>query len=155
MALEIESAAFGEGDTIPIRYTCDGSDLSPPLIWSGAPNTAKSYVLTCDDPDAPGGNWDHWVLFNLPIDTTELHEGLFNRETLPNGAIQGLNSWGQTGYRGPCPPKGAIHRYFFKLYALDTTLSLTSKATKADVQAAMHGHILAESHLMGRYERKA
>lgn len=153
MALQLESPAFGEGDPVPVRYTCDGADLSPPLLWDGAPSNTKSYVLICDDPDAPVGNWDHWVIFNLPIDTRELPEGLFNREKLPNGAIQGQNSWGNIGYNGPCPPKGSSHRYFFKLYALDTMLSLTSKATKADVEAAMQGHILAQSQLMARYAR--
>lgn len=154
MALQIESPAFEEGDTIPVRYTCDGQDLSPPLFWKGEPANTKSFVLICDDPDAPVGIWDHWLLFNMPTDTKELHEGLFNRETLPNGAIQGRNSWGKVGYNGPCPPKGSNHRYFFSLYALDTMLSLPATATKAEIQAAMKGHILAESKLMGHYARK-
>lgn len=154
MAFQIESTAFGEGDTISLRYTCDGPDRSPPLSWSGAPSTTKSYVLICDDPDAPVGTWDHWVLFNLPPDTHELPEGLITSGRLPNGAIQGQNSWGKTGYNGPCPPKGSIHRYFFKLYALDTMLSLNSSATKEDVEKAMKGHVLAETHLSGRYSRK-
>lgn len=153
MALEIESPSFGEGDTIPVRYTCDGSDRSPPLMISGVPDGAKSLVLFCDDPDAPVGVWDHWVLFNLPVDTKELPEGLFNREKLPNGAIQGRNSWDKVGYNGPCPPQGSSHRYFFKVYAISTTLNLTSTATKKDVEAAMKGHVLAEAHLMGRYSR--
>lgn len=153
MAFEIESSAFGQGGSIPVHYTCDGSDRSPPLVWKDEPKGTKSYVLLCDDPDAPVGNWDHWVLFNLPVDTRELHEGLVSHETLPNGAIQGLNSWGRVGYNGPCPPKGSNHRYFFKLYALDTMLTLSSKATKADVEAAMQGHILAHSQLMAHYGR--
>lgn len=154
MALEIESTAFGEGDTISLRYTCDGPDRSPPLRWQGAPKATKSYVLICDDPDAPVGTWDHWVLFNLPADTQELPEGLITSERLPNGAIQGRNSWGRVGYNGPCPPKGMAHRYFFKLYALDTMLDLSSQATKADVEKAMKGHILAETKLMGKYARQ-
>ncbi len=153
MALELESPAFGEGDTIPVRYTCDGADRSPPLLWSNVPSGAKTLVLICDDPDAPAGTWDHWVLFNLPVDTKELPEGLFNREKLPNGAIQGLNSWGKVGYNGPCPPVGTSHRYFFKLYALSTTLDLTSTATKKNVETAMKGHILAEAQLTGRFSR--
>ncbi len=153
MAFEIESSAFGEGDNIPIRYTCDGSDRSPPLFWKDAPAGTKTFVLICDDPDAPVGTWDHWIIFNLPLDTQELPEALFDRERLPNGALQGLNSWGTTGYRGPCPPKGSTHRYYFKLYALSTSLDLTSKATKADVEKAMQGHILAQTQLMGHYGR--
>lgn len=154
MALHLESSAFGEGDIMPVRYTCEGSDRSPPLMWSDVPKGTKSFALLADDPDAPAGTWDHWVLFNLPVDTTQLHEGLFNRETLPNGAIQGLNSFGKIGYNGPCPPKGSTHRYFFKLYALDEMLSLTSKATKADVEQAMKGHILGQTQLMVHYKKK-
>ncbi|MBS0634225.1 MAG: YbhB/YbcL family Raf kinase inhibitor-like protein [Verrucomicrobia bacterium] len=153
MALELESSAFANGDTMPIRYTADGADHSPPLIWSGAPKGTKTFALIMDDPDAPVGTWDHWVLFNLPLDTQTLHEALFNREKLPNGAVQGLNSWGKVGYNGPSPPKGSSHRYFIRLYALDTSLELASQATKQDVLQAMKGHILAESQLMVHYSR--
>ena len=152
MALEIESSAFAEGDTIPIRYTSDGKDLSPPLFFNNIPPNTKSLVLIVDDPDAPSSTWDHWVLFNLPPDTVELPEGIFNREILPNGAIQGLNSFGKTGYNGPSPPKGSKpHRYFFKLYALDIPLPLNAKAKKMEVETAMHGHILAQAELMGHF----
>lgn len=150
-ALELESAAFGQNDTIPIRYTCEGSSLSPPLVWQGAPVNTKSYVLTCVDPDAPSGTFIHWLLFNLPPDTTQLHEGLFNREALPNGALQGINSYGNVGYNGPCPPPGASHSYIFTLYALDCMLPLTNSATKAQIDAACQGHILAQSQLIGTY----
>ena len=150
-ALELESAAFGQGDTIPIRYTCEGADLSPPLVWQGAPQDTKSFVLICVDPDAPSGTCIHWLLFNLPPDTTQLHEGLFNREALPNGALQGINSFGHVGYQGPCPPPGPGHRYIFTLYALDSMLQLTNSASKAQIDAAMHGHILAQSELVGTY----
>ena len=151
MSLELESPAFDQEDSIPVRYTADGSDRSPPLLWKNEPKGTKSYVLICDDPDAPSGTWDHWVLFNIPLDTRELHEGLFNREVLPNGAIQGVNSWGKTGYNGPNPPKGSSHRYNFKLYALDTLLNLSPTATKTEVEAAMQGHILAQSILTAHY----
>lgn len=153
MALVLESSAFSEGSDIPVRYSCDGADRSPPLHWTNAPANTKSFCLICDDPDAPVGTWDHWVLFNLPHDAHELAEGLVTSEKLPNGAIQGLNSWGRVGYNGPCPPRGSKHRYFFKLYALDTTLNLTSKAAKSDVEKAMKGHVLAEAKLMGRFGR--
>ncbi len=154
MALEIESSAFGAGDTIPIRYTADGKDLSPPLYITDVPPQTKSLVLIVDDPDAPAGTWDHWILFNLPADTTELPEGIFNRETLPNGALQGINSFGKTGYNGPSPPKGSKpHRYFFKLYALDIALPLSAKSKKVEVETAMHGHILAQAELMGQFSR--
>jgi len=151
MALEIESSAFGEGDTIPVRYTGDGKDLSPPLFFNDIPANAKSLVLIVDDPDAPGGTWDHWLLFNIPTDTTELPEGIFDRETLPNGAIQGKNSWGKVGYNGPNPPKGSDHRYIFKLYALDIALPLTPKATKHEVETAMGGHIIAQARLTAHF----
>lgn len=153
MALVLESPAFTEGSDIPARYSCDGADRSPPLKWSDAPAMTKSFCLIVDDPDAPVGTWDHWVIFNLPVNTSELPEGLVNSEELPSGVIQGQNSWNRVGYNGPCPPKGSKHRYFFKLYALDTTLKLTSKANKGDVEKAMQGHILAEAKLMGRFGR--
>jgi len=150
--MKLTSSAFGAGDMIPRRYTCDGDDLSPPLAWTGTPAGARALALICDDPDAPVGTWVHWVLFNLPPSLTQLPEGLPAAQTLENGAIHGTNSWKRVGYGGPCPPSGT-HRYFFKLYALDAPLTLGSNATARDVQAAMKGHVLVEAQLMGRYRR--
>ena len=150
--MKLTSSAFGAGEMIPRRYSCDGDDLSPPLAWTGVPAGAKALALICDDPDAPVGTWVHWVLFNLPPSLTQLPEGLPAAQTLENGAIHGTNSWKRVGYGGPCPPSGT-HRYFFKLYALDAPLTLGSNATARDVQAAMKGHVLAEAQLMGRYRR--
>ncbi len=153
MALTIRSNAFEEGARIPVQYTCDDKDLSPALTWEGAPEGTKSYALICDDPDAPMGTWVHWVIFNIPADSTGLPEGLDKAPRLDDGTIQGKNSWGRHGYGGPCPPPGKPHRYFFKLYALDTTLDLDDSARKNDLLAAMKGHVLAEAQTMGTYGR--
>jgi Raf kinase inhibitor-like YbhB/YbcL family protein len=153
MNFELTSSVFREGETIPKLYTEDGKDISPPLKWSDVPEQTKSLVLICDDPDAPAGTWVHWVLFNLPADLRELSENVPKKETLDNGAKHGTTNFGEVGYGGPAPPPGKAHRYFFKLYALDTTLNLTSAAHKTDVEAAMKGHILAEGKLMGKYGR--
>ena len=152
MALEITSSAFSEGEMIPARYTCDGSDVSPDLSWSGVPKTAKSLALICDDPDAPMGTWVHWVLFNMPADAVGLPAEIPSDATLENGARHGKNDFRRLGYGGPCPP-GGTHRYFFNLYALDTELNLDSGITKAQLVEAMQGHILAEAQLMGKYKR--
>ena len=152
MALRVESPAFSEGGQIPRPYTCDGKDISPPLSWSGVPEAAKSLALICDDPDAPGKTWVHWVLFDLPPATGRLAEGIPARESVSGGGIQGTNDFRKIGYGGPCPP-GGTHRYFFKLYALDTQLKLSAAATKADVERSMKGHILAEGTLTGKYSR--
>lgn len=153
MALQIQSSAFEDGATIPKKYTCDGDDRSPALSWSGAPDGTKSFALICDDPDAPMGTWVHWVLWDLPLDTVSLLEGIPADTQLAVGAKQGLNSWPRVGYGGPCPPPGKPHRYYFKLYALDTTLNLPSSANKAALEKAMKGHILAEAQVMGKYGR--
>lgn len=153
MAFSLTSNAFDPGGIVPKKYTCDGPDLSPGLKWTDPPPVTKSFALIMDDPDAPVGTWVHWVLYNLPPETRELHEALPTSEKLPNGALQGTNDFGKTGYGGPCPPKGPAHRYFFKLYALDTMLNLGAKATKQDVEKAMKGHLLAEAQLMGKYGR--
>lgn len=150
--MEITSAAFKEGGMIPSKYTCDGADVSPPLEWKSLPGGTKSLALICDDPDAPMGTWVHWVVFNLPADLRGLPENMPPKETLDNGGKQGVSDFGRTGYGGPCPPAGT-HRYFFKLYALDTTLEFTGKVTKAALLKAMDGHVLAEGQLMGRYKR--
>ncbi|HWR82074.1 MAG TPA: YbhB/YbcL family Raf kinase inhibitor-like protein [Candidatus Deferrimicrobium sp.] len=152
MSITITSAAFKEGDLIPKRHTCDGSDVSPPLTFTGVPNGARSLALICDDPDAPVGNWVHWMLFNLPPDTIGLAEAVPRDSTLPNRARHGVNDFGKFGYGGPCPPSGT-HRYYFKVYALDSNLNLTGRVTKASLLSAMKGHILAEGQLMGRYRR--
>ena len=152
MTIELTSPAFSEGEMIPTRYTCDGEDISPPLAWSGVPETAQSLVLICDDPDAPVGTWDHWVLFNIPADASGLPEAVANEPTLESGAVHGKNSWGRSGYGGPCPP-GGTHRYYFYLYALDSRLPLETGSTKAQLLQAVEGHILDQGQLMGRYQR--
>ncbi|MFQ6084314.1 MAG: YbhB/YbcL family Raf kinase inhibitor-like protein [Candidatus Aminicenantia bacterium] len=152
MEIEIKSTAFDEGDMIPKQYTCDGEDVSPPLSWTSVPEGTKSLALICDDPDAPMGTWVHWVLFNLPPNIKELPENIPPQKTLANGAKQGTNDFRKIGYGGPCPP-GGTHRYYFKLYALDTEIDLEPGITKAQLLEAMEGHILAEGQLMGKYKR--
>ena len=153
MAITIASTAFAEGGIIPQQYTCDGSDISPPLSWSGVPEGTKSLALISDDPDAPAGTWVHWVLFNIPPETNELPENVPPDQTLAGGARHGVNDFGRLGYGGPCPPSGT-HRYYFKLYALDAMLDLSGRVTKADLLSAVAGHILAEGQLMGKYRRQ-
>jgi len=153
MTIDLKSSAFENGAAIPKVFTGDGADHSPSLSWSEPPAGTKSFALVCDDPDAPVGTWVHWVLYNLPASARELPEGLPAKATLPSGARQGKNDFGNTGYGGPAPPKGKPHRYFFKLYALDTGLDLPPNATKAALERAMKGHILATGQLMGTYQR--
>ena len=153
IAFAIRSTAFPAGGTIPKRHTCDGPDVSPPLSWTEPPAGTKSLALIMDDPDAPVGTWVHWVLYNLPASTRELAEGTPTSETLANGARQGTNDFRKIGYGGPCPPQGPAHRYFFKLYALDTELNLAPGATKKQLEAAIAGHILTQAELIGRYGR--
>jgi len=152
MEIKITSPAFENGGLIPPKYTCDGADISPPLKWDAVPQGTKSIALICDDPDAPIGTFVHWVLFNLPPEAKELVENIPANNDLPNGAKQGTNDFGKIGYRGPCPPSGT-HRYFFKLYALDTQTDLTPGARKPELLKAMEGHILAQGQLMGKYKR--
>jgi Raf kinase inhibitor-like YbhB/YbcL family protein len=153
MEIKIKSLAFVPGGKIPGKYTCDGMDISPPLSWTSGPEGTKTFALICDDPDAPMGTWVHWVLFNLPADITEFRENVPPDKELENGAKQGMNDFRKIGYGGPCPP-GGTHRYFFKLYALDTEINLEAGATKAELLEAMEGHILAEGQMIGRYERR-
>ena len=153
MSFQISSSAFSEGGTIAKKFTCDGPDVSPALTWKDAPASAEAFALIMDDPDAPVGTWVHWVLYNLPASTKELPEGVEKTEQLPNGALQGRNDFRKIGYGGPCPPAGKPHRYYFKLYALDRKLDLKTGATKAEVEAAMKGHILGQTQIMGRYGR--
>jgi Raf kinase inhibitor-like YbhB/YbcL family protein len=153
MNIEITSTAFREGQAIPKLYTGDGRNVSPPLRWRDPPAGAKSLALVVEDPDAPRGTWTHWVLFNLPATARELGEGVSPQPTLPDGTMQGINDFGAVGYGGPAPPPGKPHRYFFKLYALDTPLNLGPRTTRPQLLKAMDRHVLAEGQLMGRYGR--
>lgn len=150
--MNISSTAFPEGGMIPKKFTCDGDDISPSLKWDSVPAGTKSIAIISDDPDAPVGTWVHWVVYNIPADAKELPENVPPQRTLSNGAKQGTNDFRKIGYGGPCPP-GGTHRYYFKIYALDTMLTLDAGATKAQLLDAMKGHILAEGQLMGKYSR--
>ncbi len=155
MAFILTSSAFKDGATIPGKHTCDGVDVSPPLAWSGTPAGTRSVALIADDPDAPGGTWVHWVLYNLPAEVSELPENIAKVESLDlGGARQGRTDFRRPGYGGPCPPPGPAHRYFFKLYALDTRLELKAGAQKKDVEAALEGHALGSAQIMGTYARQ-
>ena len=151
LSLTVLSAAFVMGAAIPPPYVC--GPVSPPLSWSKVPEGTQSIAILCDDPDAPSGDWVHWVLFNLPPDTQSLDEGLPRDPVLPNGAVQGINDYRRNGYDGPCPPPGSTHRYSFKVYALDTPLKLGPKTRKPDLVKAMEGHILAQGELTGKFGR--
>jgi Raf kinase inhibitor-like YbhB/YbcL family protein len=153
-SMQLTSPAFKEGESIPEKHTCDGKDTSPPLVWAGAPAQTKSFVLITDDPDASGGTWNHWVLFDIAAANHELAEDLPKSQYLPGGARQGLNSFKRLGYGGPCPPAGKPHRYFFKLYALNLKLDLKPGVLKQDIERAMAQHIIGEGQLMGTYQRK-
>ncbi len=153
--MELHTTAFAPSEFIPAGNSCEGADSSPDLSWSGAPDETKSFALIVDDPDAPGGTYVHWVLFNIPAAWTSLPAGFPAAERTADGVVQGINDFGNTGYGGPCPPVGhGVHRYFFKFYALDTILDLGAGATKADLETAMDGHVLADARIMGRYERR-
>jgi Raf kinase inhibitor-like YbhB/YbcL family protein len=157
MTILIESPAFTGGGTIPKLYTCDGKDVSPPLAWSGVPEAARSLALICEDPDAPRGTWTHWVIFDIPATVKELGEGVPAQERVQvaageEPALQGKNDFKKSGYGGPCPPSGT-HRYFFRIYALDTGLGLGPGTTRQDLLRSIKGHVLAEGELMGRYSR--
>jgi len=151
MAVTITSSAFSEGGFILPRYTCDDLNISPPLEWQSS-QEGESWALICDDPDAPSGIWTHWVIFNLPPQTRNLPEHVMGREELENGALQGLNTWGTIGYRGPCPSQG-VHHYSFKIYLLDTRLDLPAGSTPQDLMEAMEGHVLDQGQLTGIYFR--
>ncbi len=153
MEIKITSSAFEDGALIPSKYTCDGEDISPPLQWASVPDRTRSIALIADDPDAPVGTWVHWVLFNLPAETRELAENIPPDKTLLNGAKQGVSDFGRIGYGGPCPPSGT-HRYFFKIYALDTEIDLPAGTNKARLLKAMEGHILGRGQLIGKYKRQ-
>jgi len=151
--MNLTSADFANGQLIPAACTCDAENRSPQLAWSEVPVNTRSLVLLVDDPDAPRGTWVHWLLFNLPADAVELSPGVPRVPELPSGGRQGVNDSGGIGYGGPCPPPGAPHRYFFRLYALGSALNLSPGVTRADLEAAMAGHVLADATLMGIYRR--
>jgi hypothetical protein len=157
MSLVLSSTAFAEGQSIPKHHTCQGQDVSVPLAWTGLPAGTKSLALIVDDPDAPDPaapkrTWVHWVLYNIPPAATSLEAGI-QPAALPRGTLQGKNDWGRTGYGGPCPPIGR-HRYFHKLYALDTLLPDLRQPTKAQLEQAMDGHVLAKFELVGTYQKE-
>lgn len=152
-SLELRSTAFQPGGDIPKKFTCSGSDVSPALEWGEPPAGTRSLALIVDDPDAPAGTWVHWVVFDLPASARRLPEGVAKSESVPGGGRQGLNDFQKTGYGGPCPPPGAPHRYFFKIYAVDKPLGLGPHSTKQSVEEAMKGHVLAQGELMGRFGR--
>ena len=156
MSLALSSSAFHHNGEIPVRYTCDGQDISPPLAWSGVPAGTKSLVLIVDDPDAPDPEaprmvWVHWLLYNIPVNSTGLPEAVLP-QNLPKGTLEGTNDWKRTGYGGPCPPIGR-HRYYHKLYALDAVLPDLGKPTKAKLEKAIQGHVLAKAEVIGTYLR--
>jgi Raf kinase inhibitor-like YbhB/YbcL family protein len=150
MAFTLNSSVFNNGDLIPAKYSCVGQDISPPLSWIDAPSTTQSFVLILDDPDAPAGTWDHWIVFNIPAKIQQFAE---NVELTSFNIPIGKNSWGRNQYNGPCPPSGSTHRYFFTLYALDTTLQLTTGADKNTLISAMQNHVLATAKLMGKFQK--
>ncbi len=149
MSLSLTSAVFQDGEIIPSQYTCEGKNISPPLQWEGVPTGVESFVLIMDDPDAPAGVWDHWILFNLPKDLRHIQE---DERRFPSDIKKGINSWVNLSYGGPCPPSG-IHHYFFKLYALSKKLELSDAANKPEIEKAMRGHILAQAQLVGVYKK--
>ena len=148
----LSSTAFADGQAIPAKYTCDGANASPPLRWEEA-SQARSFVLIVDDPDAPGATFTHWVLFNLPANINGLPEGVPKQGQLAHGGRQGKSDFGKVGYGGPCPPAGTAHRYVFTLYALDAEIDVPAGAPRDHVEAAMTGHVMAKSELVGRYAR--
>ncbi len=152
-SLSVTSPAFADGARIPVKYTCDGQNISPPLEWSQVPAATAAFVLIMDDPDAPMGVFTHWVIFNLPSDARSLSEAIPQGEELASGALQGKNSLGKIGYFGPCPPSGPTHHYRFTVYALDTPLALAAGASKEQVLAAIQGKVLAQGQLIGTYQR--
>ncbi len=152
MELKLFSNAFAYGGVIPSRFTCDGPDLSPSLEWTVEGERIRTFALACDDPDAPTGAWVHWVIFNIPGNVRKLAEGIPAQKVLADGSRQGINDFRKIGYGGPCPP-GGMHRYFFRIFALDIALELEAGATRSELAAAIKGHVLAQGELMGKYLR--
>lgn len=151
--MNLVSNAFAEGEFIPSLYTCDGANISPPLSWSGLPKGTRSLTLICDDPDAPGGDFVHWVLFNIPPEVAGLEKGQPRNGRGPGGSVQGMTDFGRPGYGGPCPPRGT-HRYYFRLFALDAMLEGGTESTKADLLYRMEGRVLSRCTLMAYYKRE-
>jgi Raf kinase inhibitor-like YbhB/YbcL family protein len=151
---KLRSSAFNEGQTIPSEFTCDGKNVSPALIWQGVPQTAKRLVLICEDPDAPAGIWLHWLAYGIPATHTGLSEGVPASGSLPDGSKQGKNDFDKIGYGGPCPPPGKPHRYFFKLYAVDSDLPSKPGLGRNEIESLMKNHIVGTASLMGTYQRK-
>lgn len=155
MSFELTSGAIRPNQELPTRFSCDGAHTSPPLAWSGAPQHTTTFALIVDDPDAPHGVFTHWVLFNLPADVDHLDENIPPTQQLANGAIQGRNDFGKSGYGAPCPPRGETHRYRFTLYALDTALQLHAGATRQQALQAMQTHVLDQAQLVNTYRRRS
>ncbi|MGE5679414.1 MAG: YbhB/YbcL family Raf kinase inhibitor-like protein [Bacillota bacterium] len=153
MDIKLESPDFKNGDFIPSKYTCDGENISPALNWSKPSDKVKNYCIIVEDPDAPGGDFTHWILIDIPGNLTSLPEDVTNQKNLPDGAEMGTNDARRIGYFGPCPPSG-VHRYYFRIYALDTILKMDAGATKKEVLNAMENHIIAKGELLGKYKRK-
>jgi Raf kinase inhibitor-like YbhB/YbcL family protein len=152
----LSSPSFRKNQPMPAKHSCEGADASPALKWEGAPASTKSFALICDDPDAPGGSWVHWVLYGIPSSTAELPENVAKTDVVAalGNAKQGVTDFGRVGYGGPCPPRGhGVHHYHFRLYALDTDLDLSARVTRRQLEAAMKGHIVAEAELVGTYRR--
>lgn len=155
MEIKIKSNVFHEGGTIPSKYSCEGENISPELHWNEVSKEVKSYAIILDDPDAPGGDFVHWIIFNIPGDMKELHENVTPSRNIPDEVMVGTNSFGRIGYRGPCPPSGKAHHYYFRIYALDSILHhVESGSTKEQLTKAMDGHIIAKGELMGIYKRR-
>ncbi len=154
MGITVTSTAFSAGTPIPVKYTGQGEDISPDLSWRNVPEGVASFALICDDPDAPRGTWVHWTIWNIPPTSTGLPEGFSANVATADGVIQGVTSSGKPGYHGPMPPAGNAHHYYFRVYALDTMLSLPASADRAQLDAAMKGHVLSRGELMGTYQRK-
>lgn len=152
--MKIECGDFQADGDIPVKFTCQGEDVSPALSWNGVPPGAASLALLCEDPDAPGGMWVHWVAYDIPASSNGLPEGVPKRAEIPSGGHQGKNDFGRVGYGGPCPPFGPHHRYYFRLYALARKLDLGPDATRASLLKAMEGHVVGQAELMGRYQRR-
>lgn len=154
-SFELKSKAFNKGESIPAKYTCDGDNISPDLYWVDVPDSTESFAIICKDPDAPGGTFIHWMIYNIPYDyTNTLAENVAQVENLPNGAIQTENDFGKIGYSGPCPPAGKPHRYIFEIYALEIMLPVAQDATRDDIMQLIRRHYMGEVHLEGLYSRQ-
>ena len=153
LEFKLFSDSFKDGEDIPSKFTCDGINISPSLRWAHPPKDTKSFALIHDDPDAPAGDWVHWIIYNIPPAAREIREDASGKKHLPHGALEGLNDWKRIGYGGPCPPSGT-HRYFFKLYALDMSLNAKEGIDEKDLLVAMEGHILGLAELVGKYKRQ-